>query len=70
MKRLNVKDVKVGMKVVLNDLDDATIYTVSKVTGFRAELYYTEHGIVYDGGVMDAGMLGMPSKVQLSNQGK
>jgi hypothetical protein len=51
------KKVKVGMRVVVNDEPDATVYTVAEVEGFNAKLTYEIGGTTYSGGWLDVSCL-------------
>jgi hypothetical protein len=51
------EQVKVGMKVVVNDLPDATVYTVAEVEGFNAKLTYECGEQTLSGGWLDVSCL-------------
>jgi hypothetical protein len=55
----------VGMKVVVNDLPETTIYTIKKIDGFMVDLVYFEHGREIWGGQMDVSLIKRPTKEQL-----
>ena len=60
-----------GAQVVVNDLDDATIYTVREIEGFRAGLTQTlADGSEALAGWIDIGYLQAPTKQQLLNKQK
>jgi hypothetical protein len=53
-------EVKVGMEVVVNNLPDATVYTVNKLDGWNAHLTYKVAGRTLSGGWLDVSMLQKP----------
>jgi len=57
-----------GIKVVANDLSDATVYTVQSINHFTVELVYTTpSGQEVKAGVLDACFLKLPTIQQLAN---
>lgn len=57
-----------GIKVVANDLPDATVYTVQAISNFTVELAYTtNNGTKVNAGVLDACFLKLPTIQQLAN---
>ena len=57
-----------GIKVVANDLPDATVYTVQSINHFTVELVYTTpSGQKVKAGVLDACFLKLPTIQQLAN---
>jgi hypothetical protein len=57
-----------GIKVVANDMPNATVYTVEAVKNFSVELRYTTpSGMVVNAGVLDACFLKLPTIQQLAN---
>ena len=63
MKNINAK---IGMEVVVNYLEDTTIYFIKELDGFRVKLfYYSENGTLCNGGYSDTSLLKKPSKKQL-----
>jgi hypothetical protein len=65
---MKVQDIQKGMKVVSNNLPDATVYTVEAINKFKVELRYTTpSGQVVDAGVLDACFLQLPTDQQLAN---
>jgi len=65
---MKVQDIQKGMKVVSNNLPDATVYTVESINKFKVELRFTtSSGQVVDAGVLDACFLQIPTDEQLAN---
>jgi hypothetical protein len=65
---MKVQDIQKGMKVVSNNLPDATVYTVESINKFKVELRFTTpSGQVVDAGVLDACFLQIPTDEQLAN---
>jgi hypothetical protein len=57
-----------GIKVVVTDHPDATVYTVQSVNNFKVELVYTtRNGQKISGGVVDTCFLKLPTIQQLAN---
>lgn len=57
-----------GIKVVANDLPNATVYTVSAINKFSVELQYTTpNGKLVNAGVLDACFLKLPTIQQIAN---
>ena len=57
-----------GIKVVVSDFADATVYTVETVNHFSVELTYTtSKGQKLHAGVLDACFLKLPTIQQLAN---
>jgi hypothetical protein len=57
-----------GIKVVVTNHPDATVYTVKSVKNFTAELVYiTRNGQKVFGGLVDASLLKLPTIQQLAN---
>ena len=48
---MKIQQFEVGMKVVVNDLPDATVYTVAEIEGFNAKLTYECGGRTLSGGL-------------------
>jgi len=58
-----------GIKVVTNDLPDATVHTVKAVNNFSVELQYRNRsGHLVHAGVLDACFLKLPTIQQLVNE--
>jgi len=52
---MNPKKLSVGMRVVVNNLPDAHVYTIAHIEGFNVFLVYKEKsGDIVSGGVIDA----------------
>lgn len=68
-KKIRLRDVKVGLKVVVNDLPDTVVYTIKQVHGFTVELVYTVKGVTIDGGWIDYGSLLVPTEEQMKANG-
>ena len=52
---MNPKKLSVGMRVVVNDLPDAHVYTIAQIDGFNVSLVYPlKSGAIVSGGVIDA----------------
>ena len=64
---MNKKQVKVGMKVVVNDLPDATIYNIEELDGFVARLSYMVGDKKVSGGCIDISCLQKPKANQKGN---
>ena len=65
---MKVQDIQKGMKVVSNNLPDATVYTVEAINKFKVELRFTtSSGQIVDAGVLDACFLQLPTDEQLAN---
>jgi len=65
---MKAQDIQKGMKVVSNNLPDATVYTVEAINKFTVELRFTtSSGQVVDAGVLDACFLQLPTDEQLAN---
>jgi hypothetical protein len=57
-----------GIKVVVTNHPDATVYTVKSIKNFTAELVYiTRNGQKVFGGLVDASLLKLPTIQQLAN---
>jgi hypothetical protein len=66
---MKANEVKVGMKVAVNDLPTGQVYTVSAIHGLIVNLTYKAiNGRVMQGGTgIDVSCLRKPTKAQLAN---
>lgn len=52
---MNPKKLSVGMRVVVSNDNDATVYTIAQINGFNVSLVYAlANGQLANGGVIDA----------------
>ena len=63
---------KKGMEVVVNSNEDATIFRITNVSedGWLVDLVYDVNGKECYGGLIDVGMIKLPTQVQLTNKQK
>lgn len=61
-------EIYVGLKVVTNKTNQATIYTVEQIIDkFTVLLVYEKNKIQWMGGVVDISMLSLPTIEQMAN---
>jgi hypothetical protein len=61
-------EIYTGLRVVTNDLPDATVYTICEIVGKACNLTYSlQNGETVDGGWIDANYLRLPTIQQMAN---
>jgi len=61
---MKIKEIAIGMNVVVNDLPDTVIYTVSDLVGRRAKLTYKSKDQTLNAGWLDVSCLMKPTQNQ------
>jgi len=70
-KRVDLKDIKPGLQVVVSEAPDTQLYDVEAVEGLNVLLTYTlNDGRKVDGGVIDYSVCRVPTKAQLAYNAK